>query len=80
MPHDKNGKLIQNGDTVTLTGVCENVCPGEEYCNVTVRSPYTPPKQMGFCVTLCTQEVEKVDSVPVITCTPMTPPSGVARG
>ena len=67
MPHDKNGKLLQVGDTVTLTGKVTSVQANDDYCNVTVQSPYLPPKQMGFTVTCCTQETELVDeSLPPI--------------
>lgn len=61
MPHDINKKLIQVGDTVRLVGKVTAVQTNEDYCNCTVQSPYQPPGQMGFTVTLCTQEVEKLD-------------------
>lgn len=58
MPHDRNGREVQPGDRVTITGVVESVQPNTEFCNTTIRSPYLAPFQMGFCATLCTAETE----------------------
>lgn len=59
--HDKNGKPLKIGDKVRLVGEITSVSANPDYCNCTVTSPYNPPAQMAFTVTLCTQETEKVE-------------------
>lgn len=62
MPHDRKNVEIKVGDTVRLVGKVASVQANPDYCNCSVSSPYQPPGQMGFNVTLCTQEVEKIDT------------------
>lgn len=38
MPHDKNGLLVQPGDTVTMEFIVKEVSTGEEYCNLHLES------------------------------------------
>lgn len=62
MPHDKNNKLLQVGDIVTLTGTVNSLQVNEDFCNCNVKSDHIPPNQMGFSATLCTKETELADS------------------
>lgn len=46
MPHDRNGQLLAVGDRVTVEYEVVSITPGEEYCNVGLKSvelmpPYT---------------------------------------
>ncbi len=36
MPHDKNGNLLKEGDTVLIEATVRTIQTGEEYCNLTV--------------------------------------------
>lgn len=38
MPHDVNGKVLAVGDEVILRAKVTTVCPGEEYCNISIES------------------------------------------
>lgn len=52
MPHDKNGKLVELGDVVQVTGKVIGVTPSNEYCNLTVElqpmPPYTTPYNLSI--------------------------------
>lgn len=56
MPHDKKGRLLKQGDTVSLTGTVESISEGAETCNVVVRD------EQGEGHTLTASHLEKVDA------------------
>ena len=43
MPHTRDGKLIQAGDTIYLPCKVESVTDSLEYCNVNVTSQFSMP-------------------------------------
>lgn len=55
--HDRNGKPLEVGDTVTLTGKITTTYPGATACNIVVE-PETSP---GHGLTLNAQDVAKVE-------------------
>lgn len=65
MPHDRNGKLIEVGDHVTLRCKVKSVQIGEEYCNLTVETcePMFPTDRRDS-YTLNAKQVEVVSKGP----------------
>jgi acyl dehydratase len=60
VPHDKNGKEVKVGDTVTVTAKVLTVQPSEEYCNLgleTVEPMH--PSDTKTSLTLNAKQVEK---------------------
>jgi hypothetical protein len=59
--HDKNGTPLQDGDTVTLTGIfTAQGSADSEYCNGQVNIPQLPGTGMTACVTINARHCEKV--------------------
>lgn len=56
MPHDSNGTVICNGDIVTMSFVATDICPQEDYCNVTLKGilPEGVPFDTSMNVTVTT--------------------------
>lgn len=60
MPHDRNGKLLEAGDSVKIDAVVKSVMTGEEYCNVTVETVEPMyPGDYKTTITLNAKQVEK---------------------
>ncbi len=61
MPHDKNGKLLKEGDIVNVPCRVESITAGEEYCNVSLKTiePMYPGDQCNT-ITLNAKQVEIV--------------------
>lgn len=68
MPHDKNGNLLKAGDRVLVEYTVSQVSPGEEFCNLTLKTvelmpPYTDEVAGRSTVTLNAKQVSLVVSV-----------------
>lgn len=63
MPHDKNGKLLQIGDEVTVRAKVTSVNAGAEYCNVGLETvePMHPTANTT-ALSLNAAQVEKLDA------------------
>lgn len=62
MPHDKHGKELTAGDTVTITATVTGVSSGENHCNLTVETVEGMlPSNAKTTITLNAHQVEKVD-------------------
>lgn len=64
MPHDKNGALVNAGDTVTVEFVVSDVQTGTEYCNATLVSvePMYPGEHKSS-ITINTKQAVKIGPV-----------------
>lgn len=63
MPHCNRGRELKVGDRVMIECVVESVQPGEEYCNVSVRTVRSmPPYTGGTIITLNTKQTESMDA------------------
>lgn len=61
MPHDVKGRLVEPGDKVLIEAVVESVNPGEEYCNVTVKTARPmKPSDSPTTIVLNAHQVEKI--------------------
>lgn len=61
MPHDFKGREIKPGDKVLIPAVVESVTPGEDYCNVTVKTERPmKPSDSPTTITFNASQVEKV--------------------
>lgn len=62
MPHCNKGHELQVGDRVMVECVVESVTPGDDYCNVTVRTVRPmPPYTAGTTFTINTKQTEKIE-------------------
>lgn len=58
MPHDKNGKLLNDGDRVFVPAIVRQVHVGDEYCNVTLETEEAMhPSPSKTTITLNTRQV-----------------------
>ena len=63
MAHDKNGTPLNVGDTVCIAAEITSICPGDDYCNLTVVSKEgRKPDGNKETFTLNAAVVEKVAS------------------
>ena len=61
MPHCNKGHELKPGDRVMIECVVESVEPGDEYCNVNVRTVRPmPPYTNGQVIVLNTKQTEKI--------------------
>lgn len=68
MPHDKNGRVLTEGDLVNVPARVKRIHEGDEYCNVeieTVEPMY--PGDSKSNLTLNTKQVELVEKATVET-------------
>lgn len=62
MPHDRNGSVINVGDTVNVPMVVKNVNMTDLYCNVTLETIHSMPPDGGHStMTLNTKQVVKIE-------------------
>ena len=62
MPHDRDGKLLEVGDKVTVEFEVTEVHPNEEYCNVTLLTVEPMfPEDRRDSYTMNTKQVVKQD-------------------
>lgn len=61
MPHDKNGTVLQPGDSVLIRGTVREVHAGEEYCNLNVDTD--EPMYPGDSKTLIVVNARQVEFV-----------------
>lgn len=60
MPHDLNGKLVEEGEVVLVRCVVLRVHEGDDYCNVDLKTIHCmPPYSEGTRLVLNTKQVEK---------------------
>lgn len=59
MPHCMRGNLLKEGDLVLVPAIVVSVSPGDDYCNVTVKTAHTMPPypDSPTSVTLNTKQV-----------------------
>lgn len=64
--HDKNGKPLFKGDTVTITCVVKECTSNPDHCNVTLETvePMFPSDDYKSTIVLNTKQVEKIDQAP----------------
>lgn len=62
MPHCMRGRELKEGDQVLIPAVVVSVSPGDEYCNVTVKTAHTMPPypDSPTSVTLNTKQVASI--------------------
>jgi len=65
MPHDKHGRTLAVGDTVTITATVTQVHTGEEYCNVSLMTVEPMfPSEHGSPLSLNATQVELWEKAP----------------
>ena len=65
MPHDRNGKLLRDGDEVVLNGIIRSIQTGDEYCNAQVALAPMPPYTEPYIITINTRQTELVEHADV---------------
>ena len=65
MPHDRNGKLLRDGDEVVLKGIIKSIQAFEEYCNAQVMLVPMPPYTDPYVITINTRQTELVEHADV---------------
>jgi len=67
MPHDRDGKLLQVGDSVYIAAKVKQITMGEEYCNVTLETKEKMfPSDSPTAITLNAKQVVKLVSVEAV--------------
>lgn len=62
MPHDRNGRLIEVGDTIHIPCKVTSIHMTEDYCNLTVCTiDLMPPYNAVQSITLNTKQVVRVN-------------------
>lgn len=74
--HDANGTRLKKGDTVLIPAVITDLSPGEEYCNVTLKTTLgrRPDKNQETISAINTGVLIKFASAPVESTEPAEPP------
>lgn len=65
MPHDKNGKLLEVGNKVSIEAEITNITTNDDYCNVTLGIGKNEPHgafNIQSTVTLNAKQVELIES------------------
>jgi hypothetical protein len=66
MPHDRNGRLVQKGDTVLVPMTVVEVYSAEDYCNVQLKieGENGPGRITGGSLTLNARQVVLEEAAP----------------
>ena len=61
MPHDRNGKLLRDGDEVVLKGIIKGIMAAAEYSNAYVEVAPMPPYTDPYIISINTRQTELVE-------------------